>query len=277
MVTAGAANPVDPAELLALARDVVARAAELVTAARTRALGQVSTKSTPTDPVTAADRAAERFVVDTLLAARPGDGVLGEEGAERRGTSGVRWVLDPIDGTVNFLYGIPAYAVSLAVQVDGATVAGVVRNVVTGEEWTATRGGGAYRGDTRLRGSAAVRLDRALVGTGFGYDADRRRHQARVVAEILPVVRDIRRIGSAALDLCGAAEGRLDAYYERGLSPWDLAAGELIAREAGLLVTGLRGRPAGEAMTVAAPPALHAPLHDLLVALDADEAGSGAG
>jgi myo-inositol-1(or 4)-monophosphatase len=274
MVTVAAADPpVDPAELLALARDVVARAAELVTAARADALGQVSTKSTPTDPVTAADRAAERFVVDAILAARPADGVLGEEGAERPGTSGVRWVLDPIDGTVNFLYGIPAYAVSLAAEVDGVTVAGVVRNVVTGEEWSATRGGGAYRGETRLRGSACTRLDRALVGTGFGYDADRRRQQARVLAEVLPVVRDIRRIGSAALDLCGAAEGRLDAYYERGLSPWDLAAGELVAAEAGLLVTGLRGRPPGEAMTVAAPPALHAPLHELLVALDADEAG----
>jgi myo-inositol-1(or 4)-monophosphatase len=274
MVAAGAANPVDPAELLALARDVVARAAALITTARTEALGDVSSKSSPTDPVTAADRAAERFVVDTLLAARPTDGVLGEEGAERPGTSGVRWVVDPIDGTVNFLYGIPAYAVSLAAEVDGVTMAGVVRNVVTGEEWTATRGGGAYRDQTRLRGSSAVRLDRALVGTGFGYDAERRRHQARVVAEVLPRVRDIRRIGSAALDLCAAAEGRLDAYYERGLSPWDLAAGELVAAEAGLRVTGLRGRPPGEAMTLAAPPALHAPLHDLLVELDADEAGA---
>jgi myo-inositol-1(or 4)-monophosphatase len=272
MVAADAANPVDPADLLALARSVVARASDLVTAARAEALGQVTTKSTPTDPVTAADRAAERFVVDTLLAARPADGVLGEEGAERRGSSGVRWVLDPIDGTVNFLYGIPAYAVSLAAQVDDVTVAGVVRNVVTGEEWTATLGGGAYRGDTPLRGSSAVRLDRALVGTGFGYDAERRRHQARVLTEVLPLVRDIRRIGSAALDLCGAAEGRLDAYYEQGLSPWDLAAGELIAREAGLLVTGLRGRPAGEPMTLAAPPDLHGALHDLLAALDADEA-----
>jgi myo-inositol-1(or 4)-monophosphatase len=274
MVAAGAANPVDPAELLALARDVVARAAALITTARTEALGDVSSKSSPTDPVTAADRAAERFVVDTLLAARPTDGVLGEEGAERPGTSGVRWVVDPIDGTVNFLYGIPAYAVSLAAEVDGVTMAGVVRNVVTGEEWTATHGGGAYRDQTRLRGSSAVRLDRALVGTGFGYDAERRRHQARVVAEVLPRVRDIRRIGSAALDLCAAAEGRLDAYYERGLSPWDLAAGELVAAEAGLRVTGLRGRPPGEAMTLAAPPALHAPLHDLLVELDADEAGA---
>jgi myo-inositol-1(or 4)-monophosphatase len=260
-------------QLLALARDVVGKAAALVAETRVEALGQVSTKSTPTDPVTAADRAAERLVVETLLAARPGDGVLGEEGGGRDGTSGVRWIVDPIDGTVNFLYGIPAYAVSLAAEVDGEIVAGVVRNVATGEEWTAVRGGGAYRDGVRLTGSAETRLDRALVGTGFAYDAERRRHQARVLLDVLPVVRDVRRFGSAALDLCGVAEGRLDAYYERGLAPWDLAAGGLIAAEAGLVVTGLSGRPAGESMTVAAPPALHRPLHDLLVSLDADELG----
>ncbi|HEY0485668.1 MAG TPA: inositol monophosphatase family protein [Mycobacteriales bacterium] len=260
----------DPQQLLLLARDVVEKAADLVAGARAEALGRVQTKSSPTDPVTAADRAAEQFVVEALLAARPDDGVLGEEGGARAGTSGVRWVLDPIDGTVNYLYGIPAYAVSLAAQVDGATVAGVVRNVATGEEWTALTGGGAYRDGVRLGGSGETRLDRALVGTGFAYDAARRRHQAGVLVEVLPRVRDIRRFGSAALDLCAAAEGRLDAYYEWGLSPWDLAAGELVAREAGLVVSGLRGRPAGEPLTVAAPPALHGDLHDLLAAMDAD-------
>jgi myo-inositol-1(or 4)-monophosphatase len=264
-----------PTELLDLAREVASRAAILVASTRWEALGQVDTKSTPTDPVTAADKAAERLVVDSLLAARPDDGVLGEEGAERPGTSGVRWVLDPIDGTVNYLYGIPAYAVSLAVQVHGETVAGVVRNVATTEEWTAVRGEGAYAGEVRLGGSAATRLDRALVGTGFAYDAQRRREQALVLVDVLPRVRDIRRFGSAALDLCAVAEGRLDAYYEWGLAPWDRAAGELIATEAGAVVTGLRGRPVGEPMTVAAPPALHGRLHDLLVSLDADgqEAG----
>jgi myo-inositol-1(or 4)-monophosphatase len=260
----------DPQQLLVLARDVVEKAAALVAEARAEALGQVSTKSTPTDPVTAADHAAERFVVEALLAVRPDDGVLGEEGGAREGASGVRWVLDPIDGTVNYLYGIPAYAVSLAAQVDGQTVAGVVRNVATGEEWTARRGGGAYRDGVRLTGSVETRLAKALVGTGFGYDAEMRRHQARVLLDVLPVVRDIRRGGSAALDLCAAAEGRLDAYYERGLSPWDLAAGELVATEAGLVVSGLRGLPAGEPMTVAAPPELHGALQDLLASLDAD-------
>jgi myo-inositol-1(or 4)-monophosphatase len=261
---------VDPTELLSLAREAVSRAAILVASTRWQALGQVDSKSTPTDPVTAADRAAERLVVDTILDARPDDGVLGEEGAERHGTSGVRWVLDPIDGTVNFLYGIPAYAVSLAAEVDGRTMVGVVRNVVTTEEWTAVRGEGAYSGETRLGGSAVTRLDRALVGTGFAYDPERRRQQARVLLDVVPRVRDIRRIGSAALDLCAVAEGRLDAYYEWGLSPWDLAAGELIAAEAGVLVTGLRGRPAGQPMTLAAPPALHGALHDVLAELDAD-------
>jgi myo-inositol-1(or 4)-monophosphatase len=261
---------VDPVELLSLAREAVSRAAILVASTRWQALGPVDTKSSPTDPVTAADRAAEQLVVRTLLDARPDDGILGEEGAERSGTSGVRWVLDPIDGTVNFLYGIPAYAVSLAAQVDGETVVGVVRNVVTTEEWTAVRGEGAYAGDLRLAGSTVTRLDRALVGTGFAYDPDRRRQQARVLVDVVPQIRDIRRIGSAALDLCAVAAGRLDAYYEWGLSPWDLAAGELIAAESGVLVTGLRGRPPGQPMTVAAPPALHGPLHDVLAELDAD-------
>jgi myo-inositol-1(or 4)-monophosphatase len=170
---------------------------------------------------------------------------------------------------VNYLYGLPQYAVSLAVQCQGRTVAGVVRNPESGEEWTAFAGGGAWRGEHRLAGSAVSTLDRALLGTGFGYDSAVRAEQAAVVAELLPKVRDIRRLGAASLDLCFAAEGRLDAYYERGLQPWDLAAGELIAQEAGLLVTGLAGEPAGAAMTIAAPPDLHAVLHAELVRLGA--------
>jgi myo-inositol-1(or 4)-monophosphatase len=146
----------------------------------------------------------------------------------------------------------------------------VVVNAVSGDEWTAVRGGGAWRAGVRLAGSAVRSLDRALVATGFGYDSARRAYQARVLTEVLPVVRDIRRFGAASLDLCAAAEGRVDAYYERGLGPWDMAAGGLIAQEAGLLVTGLSGTQAGPAMLVAAPPALHAPLHDLLVRLEAD-------
>ncbi|WP_035856869.1 inositol monophosphatase family protein [Cryptosporangium arvum] len=260
---------VEPTELLSLAVELVRKAAVGITEQRTAAVTSIETKSTPTDPVTAADRAAEQLVVDGLAAARPGDLVLGEEGGFRpvgpaAAPAAVRWLLDPIDGTVNFVYGIPAYAVSLAAEVDGVVVAGVVRNVVTGEEWTAVRGRGAWRGEVRLRGSAETTLAGALVGTGFGYAPERRREQAEVLLRLLPEIRDIRRIGSAALDLCAAAEGRLDAYFERGLNPWDRAAGGLIAEEAGLLVTGLRGEGPGEAMTLAAPPALHGPLHDLL-------------
>jgi len=263
---------VEPTELLSLAIDLVHGAAVGIAEQRAAAVTSIETKSTPTDPVTAADRAAEQFVVEGLAAARPGDLVLGEEGGFRpvgaaAAPDAVRWLLDPIDGTVNFVYDIPAYAVSLAAEVDGAVVAGVVRNVVTGEEWTAVRGGGAWRDGNRLRGSAVTSPGSALVGTGFGYAPERRREQAEVLLRILPEIRDIRRIGSAALDLCAAAEGRLDAYYERGLNPWDRAAGGLIAEEAGLLVTGLRGAGPGEQMTLAAPPALHAALHALLAPL----------
>jgi myo-inositol-1(or 4)-monophosphatase len=264
----------DPAELLGLAVDLVRRAATLVGETRAAALQAVETKSTPTDPVTEADRASEQLVIAGLTAARPGDEVLGEEGgahplgeAPDRTERRVRWILDPIDGTVNFLYGLPEYSVSLAAEVDGVVVAGVVRNIATGEEWTATRGGGAWRDGRRLNGSGATDLSRALVGTGFGYDATRRRLQAAVLAELLPEIRDIRRWGSASLDLCHAAEGQLDAFYEMGLNPWDRAAGGLVAEEAGLRVTGLRGAPASSEMTLAAPPGIYDALHDQLAAL----------
>ncbi|MFI9642296.1 inositol monophosphatase family protein [Micromonospora sp. NPDC051925] len=260
-------------ELLEIAIRVARDAAG--TAARMRAAGVsvAATKSTATDVVTAADRAVERQVLDALRAVRPGDVVLGEEyggaAAGSVGAGGVRWIVDPIDGTVNYLYGLPYCAVSLAAEVDGEVVAGVVRNVATGEEWTATAGGGAWRDGERLRCSTETDLGQALVATGFGYDPGRRVHQARVVAELIQHVRDIRRMGAAALDLCLAAEGRVDAYYEKGLAAWDLAAGGLVAAEAGLRVTGLNGQPPGPDLVIAAPPALFAPLHTRLAALDA--------
>ena len=268
-VTTGpsAVHAVDPAALLALAVELVRRAGDLARDGRGDALDVVESKSSPTDAVTAMDRASERLVLAGLRAARPDDAVLGEEGGAREGGSGVRWVLDPIDGTVNYVYGIPQYAVSLAAEVDGVTVAGVVRNPVTGEEWTAVRGQGAWRAGRRLTGSSKADLATALIATGFGYEASQRARQAGVVAALLPEVRDIRRLGSAALDLCFAAEGRVDAFYEQGLRPWDLAAGGLIAAEAGLRVTGLGGGPAGEAMTLAAPEGLYTALHDRLAAL----------
>jgi myo-inositol-1(or 4)-monophosphatase len=264
-----------PDELLAIALRVAREAAATARRMRTEAITDVQTKSTSTDVVTAADKAVERQVVDALRAERPADAVLGEEYGDSitpestPEAGAVRWVLDPIDGTVNYLYGLPAYAVSLAAEVDGEAVAGVVINAATGGEWTATRGGGAWHDGRRLTPSVRTTLDQALVGTGFGYDARRRAHQGAVVAQLITRVRDIRRIGVASLDLCSVAEGTLDAYYEKGLNPWDHAAGGLIATEAGVTVAGLNGARPGLDMVVAAPPALFGPLHDLLVELDA--------
>ncbi|HEX5595660.1 MAG TPA: inositol monophosphatase family protein [Micromonosporaceae bacterium] len=262
-----------PAELLSVAVRVAREGAETARRMRQEGVSGVTTKSTDTDVVTAADRAVERQVVAALRGLRPRDSVLGEEfGAEGVvpiGAGQVRWILDPIDGTVNYFYGLPHYALSLAAEVDGEVVAAVVHNAATGEEWTAARGGGAYRDGRRLRGSAETELAHAMVATGFGYDPAQRSHQAGVLARLIPHVRDIRRFGSAALDLCLVAEGMIDVYYEKGLNLWDHAAGGLIAREAGLHVSGLAGAPPGPDLIIAAPPALFGPLHDLLAAFDA--------
>ena len=256
-------------ELLALALATAEAAAALVVAGRAGAADDVGVKSSPVDVVTAVDRASEALVVERLLGSRPGDGVLGEEGAARTGTSRVRWVVDPIDGTVNFLYGLPTFAVSLAAELDGAAVVGVVRNVTSGEVFSAVRGRGAWLTEPgaaprQLSGRPPTTLDRALVGTGFGYAAALRRREGAVVAGLLPLVRDVRRIGSAALDLCDVAAGRTDAFYEAELSPWDTAAGALVVQEAGLVVTGLPGRAVNEPMVVAAGPELVGPLLELL-------------
>ncbi len=261
--------PPDPAELLHIAVGAVRRAAGTARAMRADAIGDVATKSTRTDIVTAADRAVERLVVDHLHEVRPGDAVLGEEYGATGTGGGVRWLLDPIDGTVNYLYGLAPYAVSLAAEVAGRVVCGVVHEVAGGEEWTAVRGGGAYRAGRRLAGSAVVELAQALVATGFGYAAERRAYQARVLAQLLPEIRDVRRFGAAAVDLCLAAEGRVDAYFEKGLNVWDYAAGALVAQEAGLLVSGLAGAEPGPTFVLAAPPAIYPALHDRLVELAA--------
>ncbi|MDM4718078.1 inositol monophosphatase family protein [Micromonospora sp. WMMA1363] len=265
----------EPRDLLEIAIDVARDAAATARRMRVEGVSVAATKSTATDVVTVADRAVERQVLAALRRLRPGDSVLGEEYGEAdtdpAAPAGVRWIVDPIDGTVNYLYGLRHSAVSIAAEVDGVVVAGVVRNISTGEEWTATVGGGAWRDGRRLRCSTETDLGQALLATGFGYDPKRRAHQARVVAELISQVRDIRRLGAAAIDLCFAAEGRVDAYYEKGLAIWDLAAGGLVATEAGLRVSGLNGVPAGPDMVVAAPPALFAPLHDRLA--DHDAAG----
>ncbi|MBF4463323.1 MULTISPECIES: inositol monophosphatase family protein [unclassified Rathayibacter] len=268
----------DTASLLAIARSIAVEAAHLARQRREDGVEIAASKSSPEDVVTAADREVEQLIRRRIAQARPDDGFLGEESGAGGGTSGLTWVVDPIDGTVNYLYGISAYAVSIAVvegEADPATwtaLVGVVVNAATAEVYTASRGGGAQRDGVTLRVSSPSSLALALVGTGFGYDAGRRMRQGAIVRELLGSVRDIRRIGSAALDLCAVASGRLDAYFERGLNPWDLAAGALIAQEAGARVAGLEGRPASGELLVAAPEPLFGELEELLRELRADEA-----
>jgi len=197
---------------------------------------------------------------------------VGEEGTDVTGTTGVCWIVDPLDGTTNFLYGLPGFGVSIAAEVDGTVVAGVVLDAVRGELFAATLGGGATRNGTSIHASAATDLSLALVATGFSYDATRRARQAAVLVEVLPHVRDIRRFGAAAVDLCSVACGRVDGYYERWLAPWDLAAGGLIAREAGAVVTDFDGGPARAGAVVAAPPAIAPALRDLLITARAQDA-----
>ena len=255
--------------LLDLATDLAREAGALALRMR-RGVSVAATKSSPTDVVTEADRAVEQLLLSGIAAARPDDGVLGEEGAAVAGTSGLRWVVDPVDGTVNFLYGIPQWAVSIGVEDASGALVGVVYDPGKDELFQAVRGEGASLNGSAISCTSVGSLAEALVGTGFGYDARRRAAQARVLPDLLPRARDIRRLGSGALDLCGVAAGRLDAYYEQGLAPWDLCAGGLIAREAGALVTGLRGAAAGPALVLAAGPGVHGELHDLLVEHDAD-------
>ena len=255
-------------ELLVLATRLAREAGALALSMR-EGVETGPSKSSPTDVVTAADRAVERLLVDGIRAARPQDGLLGEEGASVEGTTGLRWVVDPIDGTVNYLYGIPHWAVSVAVEHERRAVVGVVLDAPKGELFTAVRGRGASLDGRRLACTSATDLGHALVATGFGYDARRRAVQAELATHVLPRVRDLRRLGAGALDLCAVAAGRVDAYFEQGLSPWDLSAGGLVATEAGATLTGLAGDPAGYPMVVCSAPRVHAALHDLLVEHDA--------
>jgi myo-inositol-1(or 4)-monophosphatase len=272
----------DPPELRSVAERLATEAADFVRRRREEVFsgtpqrestGQaVRAKSTPTDPVTIVDTETERLLRDRLAQLRPGEHVLGEEGGGISDDSAGRptWVVDPIDGTVNFVYGLPAYVVSVAVQVDGQSVAGAIANVVDGAVYSAARGHGAHvrLGETvaRLRCSGVGDLSLSLVGTGFGYDPQLRRRQASVLVELLPQVRDIRRLGSAALDLCLVAAGRLDAYFEDNLNVWDWAAGTLIAAEAGarVRVPSLSERAGGRGMVIAAAPGVNDAFVDAL-------------
>ncbi|CAN5483100.1 inositol monophosphatase [soil metagenome] len=236
-------------DLLDLAVRVAVETAEMVRVRRREAVEVAATKSSPVDIVTEVDRAAEAMIFDRLMTARPDDGFLGEEGASAESTSGVVWIVDPIDGTVNFLYGIPHYSVSIAAALDGEPVAGVVVNVESGERFTATQGGGSFQDGVRLRVRAdgsPPPLSQRLVGTGFNYVTEVKVKQTVAVSALLHEVRDVRRMGSAALDLCSVACGRLDAYVEEGLNVWDMAAGGLVATEAGARLeeaAGVGGNP----------------------------------
>ena len=270
MATASALpGGVDAATLEDIACRVARAAGRLVVDDRPEDLG-VASKSTATDPVTEMDQRSQELIVALLGEERPDDGVLGEEEGGSTGTSGLTWVVDPIDGTVNYLYGIPMYAVSIAARVGDEVVAGVVLNPVSGELFTAQVGVGGWLDGRLLEPIEPPPLSHALVATGFGYHPVRRRAQAEVLAGLLPRVRDVRRAGSAALDICSVACGRNDAYYEQGTKPWDVAAAGLVATETGVTVTGLRGKVAGEALFVAARAPLITTLVELLESLDAD-------
>jgi myo-inositol-1(or 4)-monophosphatase len=273
----------DPAGLLDLACSAAQEAARLLASRRPPGpLGRpqvAETKSSPTDVVTEMDRSAEALITRLLLAERPGDAILGEEGGES-GHGRVRWIVDPLDGTVNYLYGLPDWAVSIAAEVDGTVVAGVVAIPARGELFTAVLGQGAWsrsagQPPVAARCNAPVPLHQALVATGFGYTAARRAVQGEVVAAVLPRVRDIRRGGSCAVDLCSVAMGRVDAYYERGVNYWDFAAGGLVATEAGAWLGGLNGKPANPELTIAAEPGLFGALHELLAGLDPERDAPG--
>jgi myo-inositol-1(or 4)-monophosphatase len=271
--------------LRTVAEDLAAEAADFVRRRRAEVFGAgvgvgvgpasvsaVQSKSTPTDPVTIVDTETERLLRDRLAQLRPGEPVLGEEegGSVHAEPGQPLWVLDPIDGTVNFVYGLEAYAVSVGVQVDGRSVAGAVANVATGEVFSAALGHGAWvrRGTelTQLQCTPVTDLSMALIGTGFAYERTSRIAQAKVLAQILPEIRDMRRVGSCALDLCMVAAGRLDAYFEDTVHVWDWAAGALVASEAGAVMElpPVDGS-AGEFIIAAAPgiaTALHAALRN---------------
>lgn len=269
-------NPAVRSELHALALSVAEEGARMARELREAGVAITGRKSSVADIVTEADRSVETAIRDAIAAVRPQDGFLGEESDQAGSASGLTWVVDPIDGTVNYAYGIPAWSVSVAV-VEGdprpetwTGLAGAVVNPLTDETWEAWAGGGARLNGRDLQIEKEVDLPRTLLGTGFGYLPQRRVMQGQVVAQMLGVVRDIRRAGAASLDICSVAGQRMDAYYEAGLQPWDHAAGTVVAKEAGAHVSGLNGDTAGEAFYLACNPVIAGPLEEALLAAGAE-------
>lgn len=225
---------------------------------------EISTKSSAIDIATQMDEAAERLIVERIRSNRPGDAIVGEEGAQVSGSSGIRWVIDPLDGTVNYLYGLPGWCVSIAAKDREGTVVGVVHAPSLGMTWQAVRGSGAFLNGKRISTSEVSQLDKALIATGFSYSREVRQGQSEAIKKLIPLCRDIRRLGAAAVDLCHVASGGVDGYFEVGLKEWDLAAGALIATEAGALVTG---GESDKVMVIAANPKLHQTLRNFLEAV----------
>ena len=263
------------AELRRLAADLAMRAGALISEARRSGAGDVDTKSTATDMVTEYDRASEQLIVESLRTARPDDAIVGEEGTADEGSSGISWLIDPIDGTTNFLYGLPGYAVSIAAADRHGALAGAVYVPATAELFTAARGEGATLNGEPIHCSSNTDLATALVATGFSYHPDLRERHMRRLQQMIGQIRDIRRFGAAAPDLCYVAAGRVDAYFEEHLGPWDLAAGELIAREAGCVTGDFAGDRVRPAQVLVANPAMFEPLRALINRADAAISAAG--
>jgi myo-inositol-1(or 4)-monophosphatase len=251
-------------QLLALAQSVATHAGQLLM--ERPSSFDLTEKSTAIDFATQMDEKAEAYIVETLLAARPDDGIVAEEGATRESSSGITWVIDPLDGTVNYFYGLPGWNVSIAARDSQGSLVGVVNAPTINSLWHAVRGQGAFHNGQAIRSTSGVSLDRALIGTGFAYDVADRTEQVVMTSTLLPRIRDIRRMGSAAVDLCHVGMGALDGYFERGLKEWDWAAGALVATEAGASVIhrgdGLRK------LTIAAGPGLFTELQDALASVE---------
>lgn len=254
------------AELLRVASQLAHQAGTMVLVGRRGGFNDVHSKTTKTDMVTEFDRASELLVAEGLTQHRPDDAIVGEEGASHPGTSGITWYIDPIDGTTNFLYALPNWAVSIGATDAHGPLAGAVYVPVLDEMFTAVRGGGAHLNGTQIRCNTTTELSQALVGTGFSYSPEQRTVQAQRVSRMIHLVRDIRRFGAAAIDLCYVACGRLDAYFEENLHPWDIVAGELIAREAGCRTGNFDGQAVTPAQVLTAVPAI---FDDLAVLINA--------
>ena len=243
-------------ELLELAKRIGREAGELLCQRPTDF--ELSIKSSAIDFATQMDKASEELIVNRILSARPDDGIIGEEGSSKESKSGVTWVIDPLDGTVNYVYNLPGWNICIAAKDEEGVQVGVVVAPSINGFWYARKGGGAYYNDKKIKCNEPVQLSGALLATGFAYDLEKRLEQVDLAAKLIPKVRDVRRLGAAGVDLSYVAMGVLDGFYEYGLNEWDYSAGGLIATEAGALMTGRNGGPVGKEMTIVAGPTLHA-------------------